>query len=120
MDLDAFRDAYDARNRAAAADARAEAVSISRDQLRADVVRLEKEVVLATAIARETVATLVSLDGERASRCVSALVVQYDSYLADARFPNVNDLLASLRRRVDAKAPLVMAENRAQTCRLPR
>jgi hypothetical protein len=60
--------------------------------------RLESELLVAVAIARETLSTLRRTDPQCAARCAKALLSSYNMYRNNRDYPNLSDLLDTVAR----------------------
>jgi hypothetical protein len=120
FDSDVYRQAFDAENRASTANARAEAASNSRDALREDLARLQKEAALAIVIAGEAFAALLSLDPRRADALAQTLLSQYGKYRDSREYPNLSGLLLTIVRPPPAMAVAVAGVGDSRIESLPR
>jgi hypothetical protein len=89
---------FDAENRAVAAEAQAKVAAERRDMLMGQLTRLEKELIVTVAIAREALSALQSGDGPRAGRLAEVVLSRYDNYRANRDYPNLSDLLNVVAR----------------------
>ena len=98
IDADAQRHAFDAVMQAHDANARASAATETREMLREDIGRLQKELLVTSSIAGELFSTLLASHPERAWRVSVALLLQHEKYQDDSHFPHIRDLLATFSR----------------------
>ena len=96
IDDEAHRRAFDAEIQAHAATARADAAVETRDFLREDLNRLEKEASIAVSIAGEIFSTVLFTHPRLAGRLSQSILSQYGRYQDNRRFPNVGELLDRL------------------------
>lgn len=96
IDDEAHRRAFDAEIQAHAATARADAAVETRDFLRDDRHRLEKEASIAVSIAGEIFSTLLFTHPRLADRLSQSILSQYEQYQDNCKFPNVCELLDRL------------------------
>src|SRR5687767_4218957 len=94
IDDDTRRHVFDALIEAHAANARANPTTETCDLLRADLSRLEKEVLISASIAREAFSALLGGDPQGAGRLSQSVLSQYEKYRDNCEFPNVSELLA--------------------------
>jgi hypothetical protein len=95
IDPDAQGCALDAVLAARQATANANAAAESRELLREDVDRLQKELLITSSIAPEVCSALLASDPERAWRVSESVLLQHEKYRNDSRFPNIRDLLST-------------------------
>jgi hypothetical protein len=95
IDPDAQGCALDAVLAARQATANANAAAESRELLREDVDRLQKELLITSSIASEVFSALFASDPERAWRVSESVLLQHEKYRNDSRFPNIRDLLST-------------------------
>lgn len=98
MDPDAQRRAYDAGLATAQANANASAAAETRELLREDIDRLQKELLITSSIAAELFSTLLASDPEGAWRVSESVLSQHEKYRNDSRFPSIRDLLSTFSR----------------------
>lgn len=98
IDPDAQRRAFDAAVETHCANARASAAAETRERLREDIGRLQKELVITTSIAAEVFSTLLAADPEGAWRVSESVLSKHERYRDDSHFPNVRDLLSTFSR----------------------
>jgi hypothetical protein len=100
IDPDAQRRALDAvlATRQANANANASAAAETRELLREDINRLQKEVLITSSIAAEVFFALLASDPERAWHVSESVLLQHEKYRNDSRFPNIRDLLSTFSR----------------------
>jgi hypothetical protein len=98
IDPDAQRRTFDAVVETQCANAHAAAAAETRELLREDMGRLQRELLVISSIAAELYSTLLASDPERARYVSDALLSQHEKYQDDPHFPNVRDLLATFSR----------------------
>jgi hypothetical protein len=98
IDPDAQRRVHDAGLATAQASANASAAAETRELLREDIDRLQKELLITSSIAAELFSTLLASDPERAWRVSESVLSQHEKYRNDSRFPNIRDLLSTFSR----------------------
>ena len=97
IDPDAQRRALDAVLATRQATANASAAAEARE-LREDILRLQKELLITSSIAAEVFSALLASDPERAWRVSESVLLQHEKYRNDSRFPNIRDLLSTFSR----------------------
>jgi hypothetical protein len=98
IDPDAQRRALDAVLATRQGNANASAAAETRELLREDIDRLQKEVLITSSIAAEVLSALLASDPERAWRVSESVLLQHEKYRNDSRFPNIRDLLSTFSR----------------------
>jgi hypothetical protein len=98
IDPDAQKRAFDAAVERHCADARATGATETREWLREDIARLQKEILIASSIVAELFSALRESDPERAGHVSEGVLSQHEKYQDDPHFPNVRDLLATFSR----------------------
>jgi len=98
IDPDAQRRAFDAAMETHRANARAGAAAETREGLREDIGRLQKELLITSSIAAELFSTLLASDPERAWSVSESILSKHEKYRDDSHFPNVRDLLFTFSR----------------------